>query len=338
MEILVDKRTELMSIVLVLSQGNDYIQEHFCLDIHDGYREEVAAYFSKYKSHKCVELAKDLSKQEGFNYDNPMRLAFCLDKKLKFHGKIEDYLLFELNDINLIKEFMQELANFAEETNFNGFYNQHKSYYLSKIKEVKSLFNIENFVSELQIFLKRKVKEKFKVNIIPMLVNANHGFCFDNCLLANIGLLSEDLKGIEPFNKSLNHDIIHEFCHNFVNPNTENEGLQIPTELKTELKKYGYGNPKAYLNDTIVRAMTIRLREKIYKIDVSKFLELENRFGFVYVKDFYYEILNYEKQNITWEKYFPKFLSKFFEQKKRRDENNLCTSRKQKSWQSTINC
>ena len=39
MNFIVDKRTELMSIILALSQGNEYIEEHFSFDIKDEYRQ-----------------------------------------------------------------------------------------------------------------------------------------------------------------------------------------------------------------------------------------------------------------------------------------------------------
>ena len=54
----------------------------------------------------------------------------------------------------------------------------------------------------------------------------------------------------------------------------------------------------------------LRLREKLDNIDVQKFFNIEKNMGFVYVKDVYQEILNYEKQNLNWEEYFPTLLSK----------------------------
>ena len=309
MEIVVDKRTELMSVVLALSQGNEYIEEHFCFDVKDEYRKEVFDYFSKYKQHKCVKLAKILAEKEvGFNFDNPIRLAFCLNKKLEFNGKVEEYLLNELEDEKLIKEFMIELEHFARDSQFDVFYIKHSDYYLSKIQEVENLINKQKFLEDIENFLKRKITEKFEVNIIPMLINSNHGFTIDGKNIANIGLVSEDFKTILPFDNGYKHILIHEFCHSFVNSNTNTNKLNIPKDILSEIKKDGYNNPIAYLNDTIVRAMAIRFREKLDKIDAKKFLERENSFGFVYVKDVYQELLKYEKQDLSWEKYFPKLM------------------------------
>ncbi len=310
MQILVDKRTELMSIILALSQGNEYIEEHFSFNVQDEYRLRVYNHFSKFKNHKVVELATEITKNdEGFNFDNPIRLAFSLNKHLEFEGIIEDYLLKELENENLLKEFMEEIVKFAKDSNFEEFYNFNCDYYSSKIEELKQLFNTELFICELQKFLKSNVEDNFNVNIIPMLINANHGFKVDSDNFANIGMLSEDFKTIEKFNNGTIHTIIHEFAHNFVNCHTNNNQLSIPEDLKEELKNVGYGNPIAYLNDTIVRAITIRIREKIQNVDIQKFFDRENKFGFVFVRKVYQELLVYENQSTSWEEYFPKLLS-----------------------------
>lgn len=310
MEILVDKRTELMSIILALSQGNEYIEEHFSFDVKDEYRQKVYNHFYKFKNHNVVKLAKQIAKSdEGFNFDNPIRLAFSLNEQLEFDGKIEDYLLQELQDEELLKNFMGEIVNFAKDSNFEKFYNFNNDYYLSNIEELKQIFNATLFLDKLQTFLKFNIEDNFAINIIPMLINANHGFKADNKNFANIGMLSDNFKTIEKFNNGTIHTIIHEFAHNFVNCYTDCNKLQIPKDLRKKLKTIGYGNAISYLNDTIVRATTIRLREKIQKIDIQKFFDIENKIGFKYVKKAYEELIVYESQSIPWKDYFPKLLS-----------------------------
>lgn len=316
MVIVVDKRTELMSIILALSQGNEYIEEHFSLYVQDEYRQRVYNHFFKFKNHKAVELATEIAKsEEGFNFDNPIRLAFSLTEQLDFDGTIEYYLLKELENEKQLKDFMVEVVKFAKDTNFKEFYLANNDYYSSKVEELKQMFNTELFVCELQKFLKVKVKDDFNINIVPMLINANHGFKVDGDNFANIGMLSEDFKTIEKFNNSTIHTIIHEFAHNFVNCYTNNNQLSIPEDLKKELKNMGYGHPIVYLNDTIVRAITIRLREKIQNIDIQKFFNIEDKFGFVFVRKVYLELLVYENQSTSWEEYFPKLLSSITQRK-----------------------
>lgn len=243
MKFIVDKRTELMSIVLALSQGNEYIEEHFSFDIKDKYRQKVYNHFYKFKNHKAIKLAKQLAQNdEGFSFDNPIRLAFALNEQLEFNGQIEEYLLQELKSEELLSEFMCEIVSFARDSNFEEFYIANNDYYFFELEELKQLFNAEQFVCELEEFLKVKIKENFIINIVPMLINANHGFKIDGANFVNIGMLSEDFKTIEKFNNGTVHIIIHEFAHNFVNCYTNNNKLQIPEELTNKLKNMGYRN------------------------------------------------------------------------------------------------
>ena len=65
----VDKRTELMSIILALSNGNDYVCEHFNFNVKDDYRIRAYNYFKSFKNHKCIQLANVVcEKVVGFNF------------------------------------------------------------------------------------------------------------------------------------------------------------------------------------------------------------------------------------------------------------------------------
>ena len=113
---IVDKRTELMSIILALSECNEYAEEHFNLSVKEDYRNRVKSWFPKFENHNCIKLAKQIGVlEEGFNYDNPIRLAFQLSENLTYDGKISKYLLEELDCEMLLKEFLYEVANFVKE-------------------------------------------------------------------------------------------------------------------------------------------------------------------------------------------------------------------------------
>lgn len=308
MKICVDKRTELMAIVLALAQGNEYLEEHFLFKLNDPYRDKVYKHFVTFKTHKCVKLAKKIAQNDvGFSYDNPIRLAFAINENLLFNGMLEEYFKDELKNIDLAKEFLYALTDFAKDSKFVSFFNKNRSYYKEKCLEIEKLLNKKVLILEFESLLKKKIKQNFIVNIVPMLINANHGFKINNKIIANIGLLSQDSKTIDKFNNGYSHIIIHEFCHNFVNLNTLN--LKISDSFIDKLKAQDYKNPKAYLNDTIVRAMTIRINEKISNINVKKFLDSEHEMGFGNVKKVYEEIIKYEKQNVGWRDYFPNFIN-----------------------------
>ena len=135
---------------------------------------------------------------------------------------------------------------------------------------------------------------------------------------ACVGLPSYDNKTINPFDDGYTHIILHEFMHSFVNKNTlkclnSGASLNIDKSLFRAVKHYQ--NQVSYFNDTVVRALTIRLREKLYGIDKDKFFEIEKRQGFSFVREIYNELLVFEKQNAKWSEYFPNMIKVFSKNK-----------------------
>lgn len=313
---IVDKRTELISIVLAYSQCNDYAKEHFLLDIKEEYRERVSQYFDKYKNHNCINLAREIGKNDvGFSYDNVIMLAFLLQPDLTYNGKFTEYLSSELDNIEFIKEFLFEVTDFAKVSNYEQFFENEKEYYQSKIRELQKIFDKQKFSTYISQTLKTKIDDNLIVNIIPMLVNSNHGFKIENNLYANIGLVCDDLESINKFDKGYSHIIIHEFLHPFVNPLTEKYNHCINFELdkdaQNKLSKIGYNNKISFINDTIVRALTIRVREKIDDINAQKFINREHSLGFTKTQDVYNKIIEFENQNKHWNEYFCSILQVF---------------------------
>ena len=306
----VDKRTELMSIILALSECNEYAEEHFNLSINESYRERVKVWFSKFKNHNCIKIAKQLGMvEEGFAYDNPILLAFQLSENLTYDGKISKQLIEELDCELLLKDFLYEVVNFAKETNFELFFKSEVEYYTKKLNELKKFFNDGEFLNLIKIYFKMEINSTFCVNIIPTLINSNHGFKIDDYIYANIGLPCEDFVNIEQFNKGYEHIIIHEFLHNFVNSNTEKYHNEI--NVFSNINNVQMYNKIGHVNDTIVRALTIRIRELMSGINASDFIKREHSWGFVYVEKVYKKIIEFERQNLNWNDWFENFIEIF---------------------------
>lgn len=324
LKIIVDKRTELMSIILALAGGNDYIEEHFVLLSKDDYKQRVLKHFNEFKNHSAVLIAKNIAQNDiGFSFDNPILLAFQLQEDLTFDGKISEDLLKELDNENGLKDLLYSVEDFAKTSKFVDFYKNENNYYLTKIQEIEEIFNSKQFLIVLKQTLKVEIENNFIVNIIPTLINSNHGFELEGNIVANLGLVCLNSIETVKFDKGFSHIIIHEFLHAFVNPLTTKSlgdiNFTLDLESKHKLEKLGYGNRISYINDSIVRALTIRIREKMTNIDVNKFLTREQDWGFVHVKDIYSEILKFEQQDLSWDKYFVNFL-KVFEEEREADK------------------
>ena len=313
---IIDKRTALISIILAFSEGNEYIEEHFPLSLDEEYTHSTLNYFEPYKNHKSVSLAKRLGKNEsGFNFDNPIRLAFELTEDLKYNGTLSPYLLTELEEIDLIKEFLCEVENFAIDTNFELFYNKNYLFYQSLLAEINKIINEKKLLACFNSFFKNPLNTNFCVNIIPSLINANHGFKINNTIYANIGLPCENFKTVKNFDNGYLHIVIHEFLHSFVNCHTKklinNIKFKLPESKKSNLVKIVYNNMYSYINDCIVRALSILIRKNLSNIDDSTFLQREKDWGFIHIERVYNQLIKYEKQNQLWEEYFINILKCF---------------------------
>ncbi len=313
----VDKRTEIVSIILAFSKCNEYAEEHFNLSIEEPYRNDILEYFSKFRHHKAIKLAKQLGViEKGFNYDNPIVLSLNLEQNLSFKGKLSARILSELGNEDLQKEFLYAVKDFADESKFDHFYKNHNKYYQTKLNELSEYCD-KNTGIFLSKYFKEKPTNKFVVNLIPTLVNSNHGIKINNQMWANIGLLSEDYKSIVRFNDGYTHIILHEFIHSFVNGNTEkhlqNFNLNISDKHTKKIKHYE--NKISYINDTIVRGLTIRLREQLNGINSENFFAIEKQQGFTLIEKVYDAVLKYEKQDLSWNDYFPNILEIFLNEK-----------------------
>ena len=93
--------------------------------------------------------------------------------------------------------------------------------------------------------------------------------------------------------------VIHEFLHSVINPITEKYNIFTHEsnylEKTDRLKLSGYGTDLSLINETIVRAITIKLYCNIIKkIDENELLNSEYDHGFISIKDIYKALSEYE--------------------------------------------
>ena len=108
------------------------------------------------------------------------------------------------------------------------------------MKELESVINGKDVLHCIENTLKMSIENKFVVNIIPSLINSNHGFNINGVNYACVGLPCEDFKNIDKFNNGYLHIVLHEFLHPFVNPNTDRYLKQIKAvsvEMNQMVKK-----------------------------------------------------------------------------------------------------
>ena len=133
----VDPRIELLAVIEYLSDyGTKY--KGTLVKTDSEYSKAIDLYFGKYKKHEAVKYFSELNKQK-FIYDVPV-------EGMLYTGKSQ-----ELNDVRTVSErikmsvgdreyseFIKKARTFAEETNFEKFYTEHKAFYQELVEKVSS--------------------------------------------------------------------------------------------------------------------------------------------------------------------------------------------------------
>lgn len=316
----VDYRTEILSIILILSDKYKDLVGNKMIPLNNKYiYDRINNKFDKYKNHKTIQLFNQIiSKHKYFNYDAPVTLFLSLDSDLKCN-KLNSYLYDEILDRDdLIYKFIDTLNDFVLDINFDEYYKSNEKEYILFINELYKKHIDNNIITFLNSFFKDNSKELF-VNAIPFNSMSNYSSYIENKVYSNIGITQfskeENLyKDWEWHVGDMMLVSLHEFCHSYVNPLTEKyvnvNNLNIIVD--ESMKKFGYDDISTIINENIVRAIVLYY-EKIYlKERYEESYNREISLGFKYVE----QILKLFKKNnkyLNFEAFYKNEIIKFLD-------------------------
>jgi len=320
-EITVDRRTELLGILLLIS---DYKKDFGFLIEECGnkdYREKIFKNFSQIKDEKAIQLLNQIFEELNFRYDAPVSLFLQLNDDFTY-DKLDEYpFKTRLNKSQLVLDFLNELPGFAKTINFEEYYNSNQNFYQEIVEETNEKIDIEGVLSFIENFYKMDISNiKFVINLLPYTTNGNFGSNHNNITYSNLGLKKFQKKELTFItDKDLGTLILHEFSHSLINPLTS-KYLTIKGKAFADIWdimcKKAYGNVETIINEHIIRALEIFYLKNIIKTDESitfanQRLEREISGGFKYINDclkslenYYVNINNYE----NFEQYFPQMI------------------------------
>ncbi len=167
---------ELMNIAFALTDTNNYMGTlniyYNIIDTSKPYYKEVINYFSPYKNHKFIkELNQQLGKsllhylynlQKGYNSN-----SFGNNIKRNIHFPFFQRLLYGFKSVN-----RKTIENFAKASNFQSFYDNHRTFYKQVLDDAKDKLNL----NKVQQWLATEFPSKYdKFNIVTSpLMNATH--------------------------------------------------------------------------------------------------------------------------------------------------------------------
>ncbi len=320
LQVKVDPRIELLSVVQLLS---GYMRIN-SLDLE--YKDEILDYFQAYQNHQAVKIFKGLA-NAGFSYDAPPTAMLYLSQppELEYKVPFTDYLKQRAGGERKLRQFVDSLRDFAVESNFIAFYNQHQAFYEQLVEGVKDKIEDEDYVADLEGYY-RSSQEGYYIILAPLFhaggygprveIQENRYNIYNICGPSN----EEEQKPIFGSEWNLCYLVWHEFSHSFINPLTEQYSHEVGqyssllAPIAEKMKSQAYPNWSTVVNEHIVRAVTARLTYLKYgKTAGDTVLRNEKNRGFVYIEDLTKALEEYEnsQEYSNFEEFYPEILKVF---------------------------
>ena len=321
----VDKRIELLSIVFRLAERPEYSSKVFQL-----YTDRIEQHFEKHKNHELIQFTKSIIEERGIAYDAIASMSIHLDDNLEL-------LLNVNNDVwqrdsrwtkENVEKFIPLLKQFANDSNFDDFFNENAGLYIESIKCFDSLYE-QLDLDWYHTFYGKESSEIFSI-ILGLGNSGNYGPALDYTdgsrkVYSIIGVLQIDSTGMPKFdyNPLAFLTIIHEFNHSFVNylvdkhiESFQESGEKMFSVIKDVLAKQAYDNWKIMMYESLVRAAVIKyVKDHDFGQQIEEFvIYLDKQNGFYWIEELVSELENYDKQRNqypTLESYMPRLIEAY---------------------------
>ncbi len=318
----IDPRVELIQVIYFIANPkwyqervSPYLVRANPYNYH--YMRDVAEYFGNYTNATAVRMVPMMVEQ-GIAYDAIPEFALHLNP-VNFSKVMNwsDMLKYRpwLN-VTLLDEFAEAVVQFANETNFWKFYNEHRTFYNETLIEFeegnsRTILNVIRF--EESFF----GENASSWTIVPLTLISRHGFGVHitrnggKYVYAFLGFSyvkdGIPIVGISGTGVTF---LVHEFAHSFVNPAVdEYYSLFQPYEplydpVREKLSMMAYTNFKIMLYETFVRAV-----EAYYLNTTGDQEEAKRKLGmysvsFYFIKDAYNAYVNdYMKHRDVYRNY-----------------------------------
>lgn len=295
----INYKVELLGLLITLSNEKELYPSKFNFnETNNSYIKELEETFKNIRNHKTVQKFFYLKDKYYLHYDKPIELALSLDDNFEF----KDESNFKFKNNEEIKLFCKELKILSEEINFPKFFQTHKEAYIKWIKAIFPTYSEYNVKEAIILYCGEKYKNyKFYTNLIPFETSGGYGILLKeeahNCLRARRIAKDNNLFYIENSTTYL-FTSIHEYLHSIINPITSKYNIfnYETTYLYNKDKPLaGYENDYCIINETIIRAMTIRIFNILTGINRDEEeLEADENYGFEYIRIVYYKLKEYE--------------------------------------------
>lgn len=309
--ITIDFKTELLGIIMLLSNYKNKFPELFKDYENKFYVDNIMNQFNKYKDDEIIKEFDEIVNKHSFTYDAPFCLFLQLNNNLKVN-KLDNYVFkTRLHNDEKIYEFIDKLNRFAEKIKFINYYKKNSNLYKEMINNISKTFQKNDILKFLKDYYGYKIDKEFVVNLIPFTTDGSYCCNLKNKIISCFPIFAymkkEKLYDSNNCEKQIIQNLIHEFSHSYVNSITEEQNIlknntKFFDNIEEQMKKIGYSNDIQIINEHIIRAIEARFIKLIYNDDewYQKRIEKDYHMGFIYIKNIVDSLIIYENNRTTY--------------------------------------
>jgi hypothetical protein len=243
LDVVVDKRVELLSIVMRLAGADEYNVAQ------TPYAKEIDKTFGKFKDHAAVRMTRELRAKHGISYDAPMVFAVHLDGVFALHDAPQLVVIDKRWQGVDLEAYAAALRSFAADTKLVDYFNAHAFEHEEQLAAVRTLVNADNPVPFFdELFGLRRVHTV----VLGLLLGTN-----------NVGVRHGD-----NFYQILSTPtlplLVHEMAHSYINPlfakhaaALEPAGKALFPLFAAQMRNQKYGDWQTMFNESGVRALVV---------------------------------------------------------------------------------
>lgn len=313
-DVRVDKRVELISILFRLAGADEYRAAPA-----SPYVADVDATFGRFAAHPAVRASAQLRARRGIAFDAPMLFAVHLDDALQLRNPGELAQLDARWQGLDVEAYAKLVRQFAADTNFDAFLARHAGFYDQKASQWRAVVETENPVGFFDgLFGPR---ETARYVVVPGLLTGTSNFG----VRATLADGSEELFQIlgatgGPPDLAL---LVHEMAHSYVDPliAKHREALRPAGEalyphVAAAMRAQHYVDWQTMLDESGVRAVTVLfMRERKGDKVAAAQARNEMRASFLWIHDLVEVFRKYQRDRARYrdfDAYMPEVVA-FFE-------------------------
>jgi Domain of unknown function (DUF4932)/Bacterial Ig-like domain len=326
LQIRVDPRIELMSIIFRLAGNREYNMAEL-----PRYAKAVDAHFKPFADHEAVQLAKRLRQEHGISYNAPMSMAIhildieSLGERIAFDPRPESFERRWSTETG--REFLAAAKRFVDDSGFSEFLAAQSEFYRLAEARMGALLEDKKIISWCEEYFGARPGARFVIDLGLLNGPGSYGVHFTKPgqpdeLHSIIGVWEVDDAGDPVFDEKVLSTIVHEFIHSFVNPIIDAHadeltaaGEVIYPYVEKEMSQQAYGSWRIMIYETLVRGCTVQWLRGAYGLEAAeKQLKWDTSKSFIWMEAFDALLADYRldrKKYPTFDLFMPRVIAFF---------------------------